>query len=117
MQHRAPREPAGDILNSMLSAIKYEAFLYDSEEPRAAETKWKNVMDFVDWLSKKGSSEEKNLLELTQTVALMSMLEGRENGEPDAVKLSCCQRPGVRPCIPDRGGRRHPAASRKRGQR
>lgn len=88
MQHRAPREPAGDILNSMLSAIKYEAFLYDSEEPRAAETKWKNVMDFVDWLSKKGSSEEKNLLELTQTVALMSMLEGRENGEPDAVKLS-----------------------------
>ena len=88
MQQRVTREEAGVILADLLAAIGYEAFLYDSEEPRAAETKWGNVMDFVGWLSKKGEEEEKNLLELTQTVALMSMLEGRENGEPDAVKLS-----------------------------
>ena len=92
LQERAVRDAAGELLNEMLAAINYEAFLYDSEESRSAETKWKNVLDFVGWLTKKSQDEtgqeEKNLLELTQMVALMSMLEGRENGEPDAVKLS-----------------------------
>ncbi|HEX5538319.1 MAG TPA: UvrD-helicase domain-containing protein [Methylophilaceae bacterium] len=92
LQERAVRDPAGEVLGDMLAAINYEAFLYDSEESRAAETKWKNVLDFTGWLTKKSQDEagqeEKNLLELTQMVALMSMLEGRENGEPDAVKLS-----------------------------
>lgn len=91
LQERAVRDPAGEILNDMMNAIQYEAYLYDNEEPRAAESKWNNVRDFIDWLikrSKADEEEEKNLLELTQTVALMSMLEGRENGELDAVKLS-----------------------------
>ncbi len=88
MQQRAPRDPAGEVLQDLLTAIQYEAFLYDSEEPRAAETKWGNVLDFVGWLTKKGDEEDSTLLQLTQTVALMSMLEGREEGEPDAVKLS-----------------------------
>ena len=88
VQDRATRDPAGEMLNDMLNAIQYEAFLYDSEEPRAAESKWKNVLDFVGWLTKKANEDEKNLLELTQMISLMSMLEGRENGEPDAVKLS-----------------------------
>lgn len=88
MQQRATKDPAGELLTDLLTAIGYEAFLYDSEEPRAAETKWKNVMDFTGWLSKKGEEEEKDLLQLIQTVALMSMLEGREEAEPDAVKLS-----------------------------
>jgi ATP-dependent DNA helicase Rep len=88
MQQRATKDPAGELLQDMLTAIQYEAFLYDSEEPRAAETKWGNVMDFIGWMTRKGEAEETNLLQLTQTVALMSMLEGREEGEPDAVKLS-----------------------------
>ena len=96
LQHRAVRDPAGDVLNDLLATTQYEAFLYDTEEPRAAEVKWTNVLDFINWLTKKGEAstefgnetEGKNLLELTQMVTLMSMLEGRENGEPDAVKLS-----------------------------
>ncbi len=101
LQVRAMKDPAGEVLNDLLTAIQYEAFLYDHEEPRAAEAKWKNVLDFIGWLTKKGAdstqesnqglgneSEGKNLLELTQLVSLMSMLEGREDGEPDAVKLS-----------------------------
>ena len=96
LQLRAVRDPAGEVLNDLLNSIQYEAFLYDSEEPRTAESKWKNVMDFIGWLTKKSEgntefgneSEDKNLLELTQLVSLMSMLEGREEGEPDAVKLS-----------------------------
>jgi len=92
LQDRATKDPAGEVLNDMLTAIQYEAFLYDSEEPRSAEAKWKNVLDFVGWLTKKGEDngdgETRYLLNLTQMVALMSMLEGREDGEPDAVKLS-----------------------------
>jgi ATP-dependent DNA helicase Rep len=88
MQQRAAKDPAGELLQDMLNAIQYEAFLYDSEEPRAAEAKWGNVMDFIGWMTRKGEAEDSNLLQLTQTVALMSMLEGREDGEPDAVKLS-----------------------------
>jgi ATP-dependent DNA helicase Rep len=96
LQARAVRDPAGEVLNDLLTTIQYEAFLYDADEPRAAESKWKNVMDFVGWLTKKGEgstdfgleADQKNLLELTQMVSLMSMLEGREEGEVDAVKLS-----------------------------
>ena len=96
LQGRAARDPAGELLNDMMTAIQYEAFLYDIEEPRAAESKWKNVLDFIAWLTKKGEAstefgheaDGKSLLELTQMVSLMSMLEGREDGEPDAVKLS-----------------------------
>jgi ATP-dependent DNA helicase Rep len=92
LQDRASKDPAGEVLNDMLTAIQYEAFLYDSEEPRSAEAKWKNVLDFVGWLTRKGEDngdgETRDLLNLTQMVALMSMLEGREDEEPDAVKLS-----------------------------
>ncbi len=92
LQERATKDPANEVLNDLLTAIQYEAFLYDSEEPHAAESKWKNVLEFVTWLGKKGEDngegEPRDLLSLTQMVALMSMLEGREDGEPDAVKLS-----------------------------
>ncbi|HQR50756.1 MAG TPA: UvrD-helicase domain-containing protein [Methylophilaceae bacterium] len=87
MQERAVKDPAGEVLNDLLAAIQYEMFLYDSEEPRAAESKWNNVMDFIGWLTRKSEADESTLLQLTQTVALMSMLEGREE-EVDAVKLS-----------------------------
>ncbi len=96
LQDRAVRDIAGEVLNDLLTTIQYEAYLYDTEEQRAAEAKWSNVLDFIGWLTKKGEAstefgneaEGKNLLELTQMVSLMSMLEGREEGEPDAVKLS-----------------------------
>jgi ATP-dependent DNA helicase Rep len=46
------------------------------------------VRDFVGWLSTKGEADGKNLLELTQMVALITMLEGQEGNAPDAVRLS-----------------------------
>lgn len=96
LQSRATKDPAGDLLQDLLSTIQYETYLYDSEEQRAAESKWGNVQEFIAWLTKKGEAntefgneaEGKTLLELTQMVSLISMLEGREEGEPDAVKLS-----------------------------
>jgi ATP-dependent DNA helicase Rep len=85
---RAVREPAGTLLQDLLSATRYETWLHDVEDDRAARTKWENVSEFVAWLTKKGEDEGKNLIELSQTVALMNLLEGREDAEVDAVRLS-----------------------------
>jgi ATP-dependent DNA helicase Rep len=85
---RADKEPAGRLLEELLAAIGYEAWLYGNEDERTAKAKWENVREFVDWLAKKGEEDEKTLNELTQTVSLMNLLEGREDAEVDAVRLS-----------------------------
>jgi ATP-dependent DNA helicase Rep len=85
---RAEHEPAGTLLQDLLAATRYEAWLYDVEDDRAARAKWENVSEFVNWLTRKGEDDGKNLIELSQTVALMNLLEGREDSEIDAVRLS-----------------------------
>jgi ATP-dependent DNA helicase Rep len=88
LSFRAEREAAGAVLEDLLGAVRYETWLYESEDERAARSKWENVREFVDWLSRKGEADGKSLIELAQTVALMSLLEGREEAEVDAVRLS-----------------------------
>lgn len=86
-------ENAAAVLDDMMKEINYEAYLYDTFDDRQAQSKWQNVIDFTTWLKEKGTGgkdgtdPEKSLLELTQMVALMSMLEGRDE-EPDAVRMS-----------------------------
>ena len=86
-------ENAAAVLDDMMKEINYEGYLYDSFDDRAAQSKWQNVIEFTNWLKERGcggkdkSGEEKNLLELTQMVALMSMLEGKDE-EPDAIRMS-----------------------------
>jgi ATP-dependent DNA helicase Rep len=87
MEWRAAREPAGQVLSDLVRAIGYETWLFEALEPKEAETKWGNVRDFVDWLARKGEEEGKNLIELAQTVALLSMLDKQE-GEQEAVQLA-----------------------------
>jgi ATP-dependent DNA helicase Rep len=87
MEARAMTEPAGKVLNDIVRAIGYESWLFESLEPREAEGRWSNVSDLVDWLDKKGTEENKNLLELAQSVALLSMLD-KEEGAADAVQLA-----------------------------
>lgn len=103
---RARKEPASVLLDEMMEGIHYEAYLYDAYDERAAHTKWTNVLEFLEWLKRKGTrpaaegeeatgydtadglaDEGRDLLKLIQTIALMSMLEGREE-DPDAVRLS-----------------------------
>ena len=85
---RAAKEDAGSLIRELLDAIGYENHLYQSEESsRAAESRWRNVEDLADWLERKGS-EGKNLIELSQTIALITLLEGRDDAETDAVTLS-----------------------------
>lgn len=87
IQERAEKEECTPVLNDLMSAIDYEAWLFDSHEPRQAETKWANVTDFVGWINRKSAADEKSLLAMTQTIALMNLLESREE-EADAVSLS-----------------------------
>ena len=87
LQFEAAKAPAGEIINDLLKAIGYEAYLFDSDEPRQAKSKWENVTDFSAWIAKKGEEEGRNLVELTQTITLMNLLDRQEEAY-DAVQLS-----------------------------
>ena len=85
---RAQREHAGELMQEILKCIQLETWLYDSEEPRMAEIKWKNIQDMTGWMGKKSDEDGRTLIDLSQTIALITMLDGREDDEVDAVKLS-----------------------------
>ncbi len=87
MEARAAKEECAPVLADLMSAIDYETWLFDSHDPRQAETKWSNVSDFVGWINRKSEADSKTLLEMTQTIALMNLLESREE-DIDAVSLS-----------------------------
>jgi ATP-dependent DNA helicase Rep len=87
LESRSRNETPAILLEDMLRAIGYEHYLFEHCEVREAETKWANVRDFVGWLGKKGEEEGKTLLELTQSIALISMLD-KDSAEQDAVQLA-----------------------------
>jgi ATP-dependent DNA helicase Rep len=87
IEWRAQKEPAGQVLDDLLKAIGYETWLFESCEAKEAETRWSNVRDFVGWLSGKADEEKKTLLELAQTVALITMLD-KQGEDMDAVQLA-----------------------------
>ena len=87
-EERVVREPAGEVLNDLLKSIDYEVYIFDQDDTRVAQGKWNNVLEFAAWIAKKGEEDDKNLLQLTQTIALITLLEGREEEAPDAVRLS-----------------------------
>ena len=68
--------------------MRYEAWLFDQEDARPAQTKWNNVLEFSAWVGRKGEEDGKNLIELTQTIALINILDKQDDQEIDAVRLS-----------------------------
>ncbi|MCL2657142.1 MAG: UvrD-helicase domain-containing protein [Betaproteobacteria bacterium] len=86
-EYRAQREPAGQALDDLVRAIGYETWLYETCETREAETKWGNVSDFADWIRRKGEEDGKNLIDVAQTVALITMLD-KEAEDFDGVQLA-----------------------------
>ena len=87
LQERAGREPAAQVMTGLLTAIAYEDWLREHDEARAASLKLANVQEFCAWLGRKGDEEGKTLLELTQTIALINMLD-KQDSDVDAVQLS-----------------------------
>ena len=89
LEYRALREPAGQVMEDLLTAIGYESWLNEGDDARAALSRWENVLELKRWLTDKGEADEKNLVDLTQTIALINMLDKRDDGtRPDAVQLS-----------------------------
>ena len=94
---------AEDALAFMLQWLKdidYEKHLYDGEDSeKVAAARWTNVLEFVDWMSARAGGqtdedsgtttvrETKSLLEVAQTIALLSTINQREK-DADVVTLS-----------------------------
>jgi len=98
-RHTQGAELASAFLSEWLKEIGYERHLFDGEESdKIAAAKWSNVMEFCDWMAQRcggqiddvaGVSERevKSLMEVSQTIALLSTLQERET-EQNVVTLS-----------------------------
>ncbi len=93
-------EDARTFLNDWLKEIGYEQHLYDNEDSeKVAAARWSNVMEFCDWMAQRAggqiddtagavvAKETKSLLEVSQTIALLSTISEREKDQ-DMVTLS-----------------------------
>lgn len=104
LEHRARHtrgaEAAKAFLSDWLKDIGYEQYLYDSEDSeKAAAARWGNVIDFCDWVAARCGGqiddsggvtterEVKSMLEVAQTIALISTISEREQ-DADQVTLS-----------------------------
>ncbi|MES2183650.1 MAG: UvrD-helicase domain-containing protein [Pseudomonadota bacterium] len=106
LEYRARRtlgaEDAKAFLLEWLKEIGYEQHLLDGEDSdKVAAARWSNVLDFCDWMSQRcggsiedasganpvAASETKSLLEVAQTVSLLSTISEREKDQ-DVVTLS-----------------------------
>ncbi len=99
-RHTQGSEAARTFLHEWLKEIDYETHLHDLEDSdKLAAARWSNVMDFCDWMAARcggqisdgagldSISEVKSLLEVAQTVALLSTLNEREQ-DSNVVTLS-----------------------------
>ncbi|MBL0423268.1 UvrD-helicase domain-containing protein [Ramlibacter sp. AW1] len=93
-------EDARAFLSEWLRDIGYEQHLYDNEESeKLAASRWNNVLEFCDWMAQRCggqiddaagvsvASEKKSLLEVAQTIALLSTISEREQDQ-NVVTLS-----------------------------
>jgi len=102
-QHRAGRTQGADDAKALLlewvKDIGYEQYLYDSEDSeKAAQSRWTNVLDFIDWIARRCGgelrneggtfeSEKQTVLQVAQTISVIISLAER-NEEQDQVTLS-----------------------------
>ena len=99
-RHTTGAEDAQRWLSDWLKDIDYEKHLYDSEDnAKLAAARWTNVLEFCDWMAKRCGgqiedtagtlmeSEKKTLLEVVQTISLLSTLNEREQDQ-NVVTLS-----------------------------
>ncbi len=99
-KHTVGAEDAKAFLMDWLKDLDYEKHLYDGEETeKAAATRWTNVLEFCDWMAQRcggqiddaagvtTSNETKTMLEVAQTISLLSTISEREK-DMDVVTLS-----------------------------
>jgi ATP-dependent DNA helicase Rep len=99
-RHTEGAAAAGVFLTDWLKDMGYEKHLYESEDSeKIAASKWANVLDFCEWMAKRCGGEiddaagttlataTKTLLEVVQTISLLSTLTDREKDQ-NVVTLS-----------------------------
>ncbi len=99
-RHTLGAEAGKTFLLDWLKDVGYEKYLYDGEDSeQVAAARWSNVLDFCDWMAGRcgGQIEDasgvnavgeiKSLLEVAQTVSLLSTIQEREQDQ-DVVTLS-----------------------------
>lgn len=99
-RHTEGHEDAARFLTDWLQEIGYEAHLREQEEsPKLADARWSNVQDFIGWMAQRCggqiedvagtqmASRKQTLLEVIQTVSLLSTL-GERDAEQNVVALS-----------------------------
>jgi ATP-dependent DNA helicase Rep len=99
-RHTVGHEAGYAFLLDWLKDIGYEQHLHDGEDnQKVAAARWTNVMEFCDWVAGRcggrvtdetgvqDGSERKSLLEVVQTIALISTLSEREQDQ-NVVTLS-----------------------------
>ena len=84
---RAKKDPPGELLDEILRAIGYHDYLLSTLEEKQASQRWQSVTDFVAWIAKRGEEDNKTLIDLAQTIALLSRLDSNE-ADQDAVRLT-----------------------------
>ena len=99
-RHTQGAEAAKDLLMQWLQELGYEQHLHDGEDnDKLAAARWSNVLDFVDWVSRRCGGEIENdggvneqtqmrsVLEVAQTISVIISLAERGD-EQDVVTLS-----------------------------
>ncbi|MEY4362922.1 MAG: putative ATP-dependent helicase, partial [Pseudomonadota bacterium] len=99
-RHTSGEEDARTFLQDWLRDIGYEKYLYDSEDSeKLAASRWSNVLEFCDWMAARCGGQiddvsgvsvarqKTSLLEVAQTVSLLSTLNEREQDQ-NVVTLS-----------------------------
>jgi len=93
-RHTQGHEAARAFLDGWLKEIGYEQYLYDNEDSESiAASRWSNVLDFCDWMAQRcggqiadaaGATQAQasvSLLEVAQTISLLSTLNEREKDQ------------------------------------
>ena len=98
-RHAVGHGAARQLLSEWLQDIAYEKHLLDNADSKEqAAARWHNVQEFCDWMAARcggqvgnetsaGARAESSLLDVAQTVSLISSLAEREQ-DPDVVTLS-----------------------------
>ncbi|MGE4376993.1 MAG: ATP-dependent helicase [Burkholderiaceae bacterium] len=99
-RHTLGAEAARAFLADWLQEIGYEKHLCESEDSdKVAAARWSNVLEFCDWMAQRAggqaddaaggvvTTQAKSLLEVAQTIALLSTIADREQDQ-DCVTLS-----------------------------
>ena len=100
-RHTTGAENARTFLTEWLKDLHYEKHLHESEDSdKVAASRWNNVVDFCDWMATRcggvaetsggirTETERKSLLEVAQTIALLSTISDRGEQEDNVVTLS-----------------------------